>query len=989
MSIINIKCGKDFAYIEQNYQIYSMGNNSHGQLLRKTTGTCDDKFVKIDIPYGPLSKIYEGKNNHMTLELTDGNKFNNKEGVSALPGHVYNNSTVDISDDCIISYDIYTGTITSDIKKIRIDHVIEEDSRIIYMDAPLAAYKEIFIIYNRHQIMYASPYSDNTGGLSQTPVSDKGLHTFINLEVAEGSTPFGGRRKIQIGKDFTLYLDKNNVLWGIGRKKSLGVQSRRKGGGDGNYTKLTPIHTSYKFVDIAVYEDYFIALTEEEKVFGCGVNTNNRMGIDDDILRTLTELREGTIIGTCKTMSFIGYHKMLPFSIKWAGKLDMTHRTSVHKTADIKDSDYLLEVYPSTFTKLNASSHISLKLLNGLLATLATDRGLQYIKPISVKPAGSGGFGDGFKVDFEKEKSLFVKIPNSTQDSVLKAFKKEFYILTKLNHPNIIEEKYLIDFSRDVQYLESSALNYKKAGIIGNHPSLMMVTKLYDNTIDLLDKDHWKDPINIIKFLMVISHTLYYIYDKDYVHSDIKDINILYEKIDDVIKYIVIDYNITVETIHTTTPTKYANGSLGGTPGYIPPEARNYKTDKTDVYALGITLLKLITGHDAQTIKSYSDNASIMSIIRRIKLVKNPTDTYDIRPIEMFLKKIIYWMVKDFSQRLNAFDLMNEISDIIFMLPDEMRTEIREYLINNFKSNDCYKKSINNLQLDFFYYPFYSVFYNFSNLEDDKYCSEKIRMLKNNGHGSDLNDIEFKYMICNKLEYEDKITEIFRDPSRGAIDVLYDKEKKLTMENIKATVTREITIYDPSTLSVFNDNLDIYVDSKKKDFGTTDSLSIYTYISDFIYKSFTRNTFVYTDIPKDPAYTAIEASAREVDINEFIRGNLGVCRHRSTLFKYTCDRLGIKCKLIKGNYTRSKIPSSTDGGHAWNIVNIDDINYIWDIMNPQTGNYPQSDNSSGRHIYTVSPETTLLYQASTISDSMILKSSSRIHMPSSGITINY
>ena len=54
----------------------------------------------------------------------------------------------------------------------------------------------------------------------------------------------------------------------------------------------------------------------------------------------------------------------------------------------------------------------------------------------------------------------------------------------------------------------------------------------------------------------------------------------------------------------------------------------------------------------------------------------------------------------------------------------------------------------------------------------------------------------------------------------------------------------------------------------------------------------------------------------------------GVCRHKSLLFKFLCDKTDIDCVLIRGD-----VCGYENGGHAWNIVNIDSSNYMVDVRN--------------------------------------------------------
>ncbi len=54
---------------------------------------------------------------------------------------------------------------------------------------------------------------------------------------------------------------------------------------------------------------------------------------------------------------------------------------------------------------------------------------------------------------------------------------------------------------------------------------------------------------------------------------------------------------------------------------------------------------------------------------------------------------------------------------------------------------------------------------------------------------------------------------------------------------------------------------------------------------------------------------------------------LGVCRHRSILFKWLCDHreINIPTRLVQGNLS--------GGGHAWNVCLVNEIYYLVDVMN--------------------------------------------------------
>lgn len=90
-------------------------------------------------------------------------------------------------------------------------------------------------------------------------------------------------------------------------------------------------------------------------------------------------------------------------------------------------------------------------------------------------------------------------------------------------------------------------------------------------------------------------------------------------------------------------------------------------------------------------------------------------------------------------------------------------------------------------------------------------------------------------------------------------------------------------------------------------------------------------------------------SGNFLPIGEF---KFGVCIHKSVLYKYLADRTGIRCRLVEGAlfndehlaasfqerideghpmYMHTTVEDS--GYHAWNVVQIDGVDYLLDIQN--------------------------------------------------------
>ena len=71
------------------------------------------------------------------------------------------------------------------------------------------------------------------------------------------------------------------------------------------------------------------------------------------------------------------------------------------------------------------------------------------------------------------------------------------------------------------------------------------------------------------------------------------------------------------------------------------------------------------------------------------------------------------------------------------------------------------------------------------------------------------------------------------------------------------------------------------------------------------------------------------------NLSSFIKGKSYVCRHRSLLFKYFCDKARLKCRVIRGFMKYHSLHFEYRyGGNVWNIIKYSDgKKVIFDIMN--------------------------------------------------------
>lgn len=194
---------------------------------------------------------------------------------------------------------------------------------------------------------------------------------------------------------------------------------------------------------------------------------------------------------------------------------------------------------------------------------------------------GQGGMAQVFKA-YQPALNRFVAIkvlaPTLAHDSdFTQRFQREAHAVARLNHPNILP---VYDFGLQESY------NYIVMRYVANSVTLGTLMRQGLST-DLL-----------INYIVQVADALNFAHDQGIIHRDIKPGNIL---IDD--KWaLVSDFGLVKDRAVTSEITTTGIGM--GTPAYMSPEqAKGLKVDhRTDIYALGIILHKVLTGtipHDA------------------------------------------------------------------------------------------------------------------------------------------------------------------------------------------------------------------------------------------------------------------------------------------------------------------------------------------------------------------------------------------------------
>lgn len=239
-------------------------------------------------------------------------------------------------------------------------------------------------------------------------------------------------------------------------------------------------------------------------------------------------------------------------------------------------------------------------------------------------------------------KEFFMKETNSrSKDSTIvegtngeltkkyrKRFRKEAENLSHLNHPNIVKVLEVFDANNTTYYAMEFINGINLDEMIPPHKGL---------------KEEYA-----IRIINEAAQALCYMHGKKMLHLDIKPKNIMVAEDG---KAYLIDFGLSKQ--FDTNGELESSTSIGlGTPGYAPIEQANYVEDGTfpatiDVYALGATLYKMVTG---ETPPSASD---VLAFGLKLPTSLSPKTNYAIlnamKPIKTERTKTI----NEFIQNLN------------------------------------------------------------------------------------------------------------------------------------------------------------------------------------------------------------------------------------------------------------------------------------------------------------------------------------------------
>ncbi|OQY46017.1 MAG: hypothetical protein B6242_08910 [Anaerolineaceae bacterium 4572_78] len=197
-----------------------------------------------------------------------------------------------------------------------------------------------------------------------------------------------------------------------------------------------------------------------------------------------------------------------------------------------------------------------------------------------LKLIGAGGMGEVWQAHdhvLSREVAIKIMLPQyASEEWARDAFVKEAQVIANLDHPNILPvytlEKQLVE-SENLVFL---AMKLAKGGSLA----------------DLLDSGSLQlDEADYI--LTQTCDAISYAHKEGIIHLDLKPSNILF---DNEGRVQIVDFGLAKLIVRTTNPKAETNV---GTPHYMAPEQIfGSKVGRfSDVYALGVTLYQMLTGH--------------------------------------------------------------------------------------------------------------------------------------------------------------------------------------------------------------------------------------------------------------------------------------------------------------------------------------------------------------------------------------------------------
>ena len=181
-------------------------------------------------------------------------------------------------------------------------------------------------------------------------------------------------------------------------------------------------------------------------------------------------------------------------------------------------------------------------------------------------------------IDFPEKKVALKVLPSKVPEEELETFRKEYFTLQKLQHPNIINA---IEFGTIVS--DNSKNPQVEIG------SKFITLEVFEGK-ELLDYKNCRDEIVLKDILIQICSVLYYLHQSNYIYYDLKPENILVTQVENKPIIKLIDLGFARHVIDDKIP------GITGTMQYLAPELLKKESydHRIDLYSLGMLLYRII-----------------------------------------------------------------------------------------------------------------------------------------------------------------------------------------------------------------------------------------------------------------------------------------------------------------------------------------------------------------------------------------------------------
>ncbi len=192
---------------------------------------------------------------------------------------------------------------------------------------------------------------------------------------------------------------------------------------------------------------------------------------------------------------------------------------------------------------------------------------------------GAGGYGTVYRaVQRTLDRPVALKLIRDPDERAEQRFEREARVVSSLRHPNTVR---LLDFGRDGD-------------------ELFMVLELVEgeDLRHLIAREAPLPPARVAHLAVQICESLAEAHARGIVHRDLKPENVMLDSVHGRSDFVrVLDFGI-AKLLEGQPTTLTADGSVIGTPAYMPPEIWHGRSidGRADLYALGVLCYELLAG---------------------------------------------------------------------------------------------------------------------------------------------------------------------------------------------------------------------------------------------------------------------------------------------------------------------------------------------------------------------------------------------------------